>query len=194
MAAMIAWDLLLFSRTKGQRFWLTTAGTFLLVMFFCAATQLVAPSFNAGSAYGSGGVVGAWMSIFLTSSFSTVGVFILVCCGLLSGWMLSPLWNVTSPGLKIATVPMAMSGGLISLFRSRSTSANSNVAEQSPDEIQASNQKAESLVVKQPDPPTVSINTLVAPKPKSAMDLVDCLLYTSPSPRDQRGSRMPSSA
>ena len=25
-------------------------------------------------------------------------------------------------------------------------------------------------------------------------DLKDCLLYTSPSPRDQRGSRMPSSA
>ena len=25
-------------------------------------------------------------------------------------------------------------------------------------------------------------------------DLNDCLLYTSPSPRDQRGSRMPSSA
>ena len=25
-------------------------------------------------------------------------------------------------------------------------------------------------------------------------DLPDCLLYTSPSPRDQRGSRMPSSA
>ena len=24
--------------------------------------------------------------------------------------------------------------------------------------------------------------------------IVDCLLYTSPSPRDQRGSRMPSSA
>ena len=26
------------------------------------------------------------------------------------------------------------------------------------------------------------------------MQVVDCLLYTSPSPRDQRGSRMPSSA
>ena len=25
-------------------------------------------------------------------------------------------------------------------------------------------------------------------------DITDCLLYTSPSPRDQRGSRMPSSA
>ena len=26
------------------------------------------------------------------------------------------------------------------------------------------------------------------------LDLIYCLLYTSPSPRDQRGSRMPSSA
>ena len=26
------------------------------------------------------------------------------------------------------------------------------------------------------------------------LELKDCLLYTSPSPRDQRGSRMPSSA
>ena len=25
-------------------------------------------------------------------------------------------------------------------------------------------------------------------------EVIDCLLYTSPSPRDQRGSRMPSSA
>ena len=28
----------------------------------------------------------------------------------------------------------------------------------------------------------------------SSIEDVDCLLYTSPSPRDQRGSRMPSSA
>ena len=27
-----------------------------------------------------------------------------------------------------------------------------------------------------------------------ATEIVNCLLYTSPSPRDQRGSRMPSSA
>ena len=29
---------------------------------------------------------------------------------------------------------------------------------------------------------------------KNTIDLKPCLLYTSPSPRDQRGSRMPSSA
>ena len=31
-------------------------------------------------------------------------------------------------------------------------------------------------------------------QPFTADQLLDCLLYTSPSPRDQRGSRMPSSA
>ena len=30
--------------------------------------------------------------------------------------------------------------------------------------------------------------------PGEANDVTTCLLYTSPSPRDQRGSRMPSSA
>ena len=30
--------------------------------------------------------------------------------------------------------------------------------------------------------------------PLSQLDIYGCLLYTSPSPRDQRGSRMPSSA
>ena len=29
---------------------------------------------------------------------------------------------------------------------------------------------------------------------KTAHEVISCLLYTSPSPRDQRGSRMPSSA
>ena len=31
-------------------------------------------------------------------------------------------------------------------------------------------------------------------KPFKLDEVKDCLLYTSPSPRDQRGSRMPSSA
>lgn len=171
MAAMIAWDLLLFSRSKDQQFWLASAGTFLLVLFFCAATQLVAPSFNAGSAYGSGGVVGAWMGVLLTSAFSTAGVFILVACGLLSGWMLSPLWNVTSPGLKVASFPVAISGSIMSLFRSRARAVEKIL----PVETQSEKSKAVSkpLVVNQPSPPILSINTPVAPKPQSAMDLVD---------------------
>ena len=35
---------------------------------------------------------------------------------------------------------------------------------------------------------------LIAEIDDVSLKLYDCLLYTSPSPRDQRGSRMPSSA
>ena len=37
-------------------------------------------------------------------------------------------------------------------------------------------------------------DTIVSRINRAAGQPVDCLLYTSPSPRDQRGSRMPSSA
>ena len=43
----------------------------------------------------------------------------------------------------------------------------------------------------------VSVNCIDRHLPERAQDTAiiwDCLLYTSPSPRDQRGSRMPSSA
>ena len=39
-------------------------------------------------------------------------------------------------------------------------------------------------------PPGIASKIRLGSKPKS----IRCLLYTSPSPRDQRGSRMPSSA
>ena len=44
---------------------------------------------------------------------------------------------------------------------------------------------------------TVNYGQLISPvivTEKSDIELMGCLLYTSPSPRDQRGSRMPSSA
>ena len=40
--------------------------------------------------------------------------------------------------------------------------------------------------------PNASVDSTL--DPFSAQQFTDCLLYTSPSPRDQRGSRMPSSA
>ena len=47
----------------------------------------------------------------------------------------------------------------------------------------------------QPDPSTIGDDLLESVTVNNpAADLVTCLLYTSPSPRDQRGSRMPSSA
>ena len=41
---------------------------------------------------------------------------------------------------------------------------------------------------------TVEIHMWLGIDPKQADQLVRCLLYTSPSPRDKRQSRMPSSA
>lgn len=117
MAAMVAWDVSLFSKDKPKRNWLTLAGTFLLIGCSCAAIQLGLPRFSAGSTYGSGGVIGAWGGLFLTSSFSQIGVMILLMCGIISGWMLSPLWGVTSPGVRLASVPFAMLSGVGALAR-----------------------------------------------------------------------------
>ena len=112
IAAMIAWDICLFSRETPKRNWLSLAGTALFILSSCAALQLALPSFNSGSTYGSGGILGAWMGVGLNHAFSAVGVFLLVVCGLLSGWMLSPLWAVTSPGLKLASIPVSIASGL----------------------------------------------------------------------------------
>lgn len=115
LAAMIAWDVSLFSRELPKRNWLALAGTLLFVLSSCAALQLALPTFNSGSMYGSGGIVGAWLSSGLSGAFSSAGVFLLIGCGMISGWMLSPLWAVTSPGLKLATVPMAVASSLSSV-------------------------------------------------------------------------------
>ena len=42
--------------------------------------------------------------------------------------------------------------------------------------------------------PGRTYQSLFSKVPKPTYQLIICLLYTSPSPRDQRGSRMPSSA
>ena len=41
---------------------------------------------------------------------------------------------------------------------------------------------------------TLPVSTRIFVKGLSIQASIGCLLYTSPSPRDQRGSRMPSSA
>ncbi len=115
MAAMIAWDVSLFSREIPKRNWLAVAGTVLLVLSSCTALQIVFPELNSGSTYGSGGILGAWTGIGLREAFSPVGVVILLACGFVSGWMLSPLWLVTTPGVKIASLPLAVGSSILSM-------------------------------------------------------------------------------
>lgn len=118
MASIIAWDVKLLSREKCRGNWLSVLGTVLLVVSSCAALQLLIPELSAGSSYGSGGTLGAWGQIMLTSAFSQTGVWILIICGLISGWMLSPLWSFTSPGLRLAAFPVSVSTAIVELVRS----------------------------------------------------------------------------
>ena len=115
MAAMVAWDVSLFSRDIPKRNWLAIAGTVLLVLSSCTALQILFPELSSGSTYGSGGVLGAWTGIGLRNAFSSVGVLILLACGFVSGWMLSPLWLVTTPGVKVASLPLAVGASIISM-------------------------------------------------------------------------------
>ena len=124
MAAMVAWDVSLFSREKPRRNWLSLAGTVLLILSSCAALHLALPEFDSGSTYGSGGVLGAWAGLGLESAFSPAGVYILLICSLLSGWMLSPLWAVSTPGIRMATFPVAAFTGVTTAFRTRRQSCD----------------------------------------------------------------------
>ncbi|MCP4170175.1 MAG: DNA translocase FtsK [Fuerstiella sp.] len=120
IAAMIAWDVSLFSREKPKRNWLSIAGTGLLLLSSCAVLHLLVPGLNSGSTYGSGGAVGAWTGATLTRSFSPAGIFILTACGLLSGWMLSPLWTLSVPGVRVASIPwtvVSSVGSVVSVLR-----------------------------------------------------------------------------
>lgn len=151
MAAMIAWDVSLFSREIPKRNWLAVGGTMLLVVSSCAAMQILMPDLNSGSTYGSGGVLGAWTGIGLRSAFSTVGVVILLACGFLSGWMLSPLWLVTTPGIKVASLPLAVGSSMLSLV---------SVLKPKPRvrPVEVANESVEEEA-----PRTLSINTPIAP-------------------------------
>lgn len=118
LAALIAWDISLFSREIPRRNWLSMAGTLLLLISTCAALQILTPNLQSDSIYGSGGVIGAWSGILLKDGFSGIGVLILLACGFLSGWMLSPLWSVASPGVKLASIPLSVGAGLKSVATS----------------------------------------------------------------------------
>ena len=66
------------------------------------------------------------------------------------------------------------------------------------DTIPASRVPAQFLAEPQANKTPIDVARLRQTKPEfytlDADDVLGCLLYTSPSPRDQRGSRMPSSA
>jgi len=134
MAAVVAWDMRLLSRDRTRGNWLSLAGTSLLVLFGCVAMHLAAPTFDAGSTWGSGGLAGAWGGTLLTYFCSPIGVFIVVTCGLASGWMLSPLWHLTNPGMKLAGAPVAIASMLAGVLRQPARQRSSIILNDDVDE------------------------------------------------------------
>ncbi|MCH2200791.1 MAG: DNA translocase FtsK [Fuerstiella sp.] len=125
MAAVVAWDMRLLSRDKTRGNLLSLAGTVILVISGCVAVQLAAPTFDSGSTWGSGGMTGALGGTLLTHFCAPTGVIIVLICGLVSGWMLSPLWHLTNPGLKLAAAPVAIASMASSLLRSQTARRSS---------------------------------------------------------------------
>ena len=65
-----------------------------------------------------------------------------------------------------------------------------------PSDLRDQKDEPVKTVEETPEPPTLKIPFIKQPVPQPSAEVVvaACLLYTSPSPRDKRQSRMPSSA
>ena len=103
--ALVAWDLKLFSHRGSRRTLPTVIGILLLVVSSCSLLHLLIPGFGSGSAYGSGGMLGAWSGIVLRQHFSDAGVLMLAGSVLTAGWLLTPLSDLTKPAVQLATLP-----------------------------------------------------------------------------------------
>jgi S-DNA-T family DNA segregation ATPase FtsK/SpoIIIE len=131
LAALISWDLKLFSREPTRKVGTTVAGILLLVLASCAVLHILSPGLNSGSTYGSGGKIGAWTGILLTQKFSQTGILILAGSVFLAGWLLTPLSDLTRPVLQTAGAPLLLlssTAGLIwrlaPTIRARRSSSN----------------------------------------------------------------------
>lgn len=107
LAALVTWDLKLFAREPSRRTVTTLIGLLLLATSSCALLHLLAPGIPSGSAYGSGGQIGAWTGILLEQKFSTIGVIIFAGSLLAAGVLLTPLSDALQPALVAAALPVS---------------------------------------------------------------------------------------
>ena len=67
--------------------------------------HLLVPGISSGSAYGSGGQIGAWTGILLEQKFSVAGIMIFAGSLLTAGVLLTPLSDALQPVLHAAALP-----------------------------------------------------------------------------------------
>lgn len=113
LLVLILWDVTLFGRNSRRRTAATLAGLACLTLSICTALQLILPGFAGGSAWGSGGQVGACAAVILQQEFSTVGILILTASLFAAGWLLSPLSDFHQPVSRLVQAPRTI------LIRSR---------------------------------------------------------------------------
>ncbi len=108
LAALVSWDLKLFSREPSRRTVTTLIGLLLLATSSCALLHLLVPGVSSGSAYGSGGQIGAVTGILLEQKFSVGGIMIFSGSLLTAGILLTPLSDALQPVLHAAALPASV--------------------------------------------------------------------------------------
>ncbi|MFN9718476.1 MAG: DNA translocase FtsK 4TM domain-containing protein, partial [Planctomycetota bacterium] len=116
LAALISWDLKLFSREQQRRTLPTLMGMTLLVVASCVLLHLFAPNFSSGSIYGSGGQIGAWTGLLLEKKFSSTGIVILAASLAAAGVLLTPLSDILQPAMRLAALPAVAIRGAGTMF------------------------------------------------------------------------------
>ena len=92
LAALVAFDLRLFSRQPPSDSGLRVVGWMALALAACLSLQLLAPTFGRGPVIGSGGYVGAWGKLLLADQLSTTGTLVVVSTLAMAGLLLSHEW------------------------------------------------------------------------------------------------------
>lgn len=136
LAGLISWDFKLFSREPVRRTGTTLAGLSLLAIGSCAIFHLFLPGTSSGSAFGSGGQIGAWTGVILQEHFSSAGVTMLVFSLLIAGWLLTPLSDLAQPGLQVLAAPVVVGRATVGFMgriaRRRSSAVPAPAVEKEP--------------------------------------------------------------
>ncbi|MFV0446535.1 MAG: DNA translocase FtsK [Planctomycetaceae bacterium] len=92
LAALLAFDLRLFSRQPPKDSGLRIIGWLILILATCLALQMFVPGLGNGPPVGSGGYLGAWGKLFLIDQLSTTGALIVISTMAVAGLLLSHEW------------------------------------------------------------------------------------------------------
>ncbi len=119
VAALIAFDLRLFSRHPHRKTGIRILGWMLIVLSACLSWQLLAPHAGEGPAVGSGGYVGAWGMKLLANQLSWAGTLIVIATLAVAGLLLSQEWFLFRLVGTVTVLPVRIAVGIGRAVRRR---------------------------------------------------------------------------